>query len=193
GGLTLNNQEIRNAMAKKPERDFLQKIAQHPLMPKLMGGLSKRMLDQELVLRFWAFYYLDYSNEKFSKFLDHAMEKFKQSDHQKRDQFESIFDQAISRCDHLLGETAFQKKTEKTGVRYKNRSLFEVWMVSLARLDQSVFDKLLRHKADVREAVNQLLQDPDFYESISHSTQNKNRVHTRHAKVDTLIKQFTHA
>ncbi|MEM6406582.1 MAG: DUF262 domain-containing protein, partial [Pseudomonadota bacterium] len=126
GGLTLNKQEIRNAMAKKPERDFLQKIAQHPLMLKLMGGLSKRMLDQELVLRFWAFYCLDYSNEKFSKFLDHAMEKLKQSDRQRRDRFELIFNQAILRCDQLLGETAFQKKTEKTGVRYKNRSLFEV-------------------------------------------------------------------
>jgi hypothetical protein len=193
GGLTLNKQEIRNAMAAKSEREFLQKIAQHPLMLKLMDGLSKRMLDQELVLRFWAFYYLDYSSEKFSKFLDHAMEKLKQSDYQERNQFEFIFDQAISRCDQLLGETAFQKKTEKTGARYKNRSLFEVWMVSLARLDQPGFDKLLRHKADITEAVNQLLQDPDFYESISHSTQNKDRVNARHSKVNALIKRFAHA
>ncbi|MEL6721709.1 MAG: DUF262 domain-containing protein [Pseudomonadota bacterium] len=193
GGLTLNNQEIRNAMAKQQDRDLLKEIAEHPLMLKLIGDLSKRMLDQELVLRFWACYHLDYFNEKFSKFLDYAMENFKRSDHQKRDQFKLIFDQAISRCDQLLGETAFQKKTEKTGVRYKNRSLFEVWMVSLAKLEQPDFNTLLRHKADFKKAVNQLIQEPDFYESISHSTQNKDRVNTRHAKVDALIKGFTHA
>ncbi|MEL6750040.1 MAG: DUF262 domain-containing protein [Pseudomonadota bacterium] len=197
GGLTLNKQEIRNAMAKKADRKLLQEISEHNLMRKLMGDLSKRMMDQELVLRFWAFFYLDYFNKKYSKtfstFLDHAMEQFKKTNHDEREKFKSVFEQALSRCDQLFGETAFQKTKEKKGMRYKNRSLFEVWMVSLAKLNQAGFNKLLQHKERVTAALHELLQDSEFYKSISHSTQKSDHVRTRYAKVDTLIKRFTHA
>lgn len=197
GGLTLNKQEIRNAMAKKADRDLLQEVSQHVLMQKLMGDLSKRMLDQELVLRFWAFYYLDYFNEQYSKtfstFLDHAMEKFKQSDHEARNDFKSVFGQALSRCDQLFGEVAFQKTSEKKGMRYKNRSLFEVWMVSLAKLDQADFNRLLKNQNRVTAALHELLQDSEFYKSISHSTQKSDHVRTRYKKVKALIERCSYA
>jgi hypothetical protein len=197
GGLTLNNQEIRNAMAKEKDRGLLQEVAAYPLMEKLMGNLSKRMLDQELVLRFWAFYYLDYFNAQYSKtfstFLDHAMEKFKSSNDKERDHFKYIFNQALSRCYKLFGDVAFQKKLEKKGARYKNRSLFEVWMVSLAKLSETDFNKLTQNRDRVTAALHELLQDSEFYKSISHSTQKSDHVRTRYTKVDLLIKKFTHA
>ncbi len=64
GGLTLNNQEIRNALAKPRERKLLEEAANLEYSKAMLGDLSKRMQDQELVLRFWAFYQLDYLNEK---------------------------------------------------------------------------------------------------------------------------------
>jgi len=52
GGVTLNNQEIRNAMAKPVDRALLEELATHEFMRSTLGDLSKRMMDQELVLRF---------------------------------------------------------------------------------------------------------------------------------------------
>ncbi|MEJ2419335.1 MAG: DUF262 domain-containing protein, partial [Exilibacterium sp.] len=76
GGLTLNNQEIRNAMAKPRDRELLEELANLGYSKAMLGDLSKRMKDQELVLRFWAFYrfdYLDSENKKeIAPFLDMA-------------------------------------------------------------------------------------------------------------------------
>ena len=64
GGLVLNNQEIRNALAKPRERKFLQELAEDENLVRTMGDQSKRMVDQELVLRFISFYIQDYLNSK---------------------------------------------------------------------------------------------------------------------------------
>ena len=49
GGLTLNNQEIRNALAKPRDRELLEELANSECSKAMLGDLSKRMKDQELV------------------------------------------------------------------------------------------------------------------------------------------------
>uniref|UniRef100_UPI004057B880 GmrSD restriction endonuclease domain-containing protein n=1 Tax=Candidatus Electronema sp. TaxID=2698783 RepID=UPI004057B880 len=64
GGLTLNFQEIRNALTSQILRDYLRELAGDTYMKKTIGTKTKRMQDQELVLRFLAFYTMDYSQSK---------------------------------------------------------------------------------------------------------------------------------
>lgn len=192
GGITLNNQEIRNAMAKPEDRKLLERLAAHPSMLATMGDLSKRMMDQELVLRFWAFYRFDYLEPKNKKaislFLDKAMDEFKSSDSKYRIEFEKTFEKAISRCHRFLGEDAFEKQPAKESRRRrKNSTLFEVWMVTLAKLSEEEFEILEINKDLFKEALTKLLQDNDFINAISFATQKELHVRIRYDKLNQFI------
>lgn len=192
GGLMLNNQEIRNALAKPRDRDILKELANLEYSKAMLGDLSKRMKDQELVLRFWAFYRFDYLDPKNKKelasFLDKAMEELKKSDEDYRANFKHRYSTAILRCNQLLGKSGFEKDpTSKHGKRSKNSTLFEVWMVEMAKLAEADFNRLLDKKAVFREKQNLLLQDDEFLNAISYSTQKQDHVETRYRKVSSLI------
>ena len=144
GGLTLNNQEIRNALAKPRDRALLEELANLECSKVMLGDLSKRMKDQELVLRFWAFFrfdYLDPQNKKeIASFLDKAMEDIKRGDEQYREDFKNLYSTAIDRCYQLLGKSGFEKYPQSNSRKpSKNSTLFEVWMVELVKLKKSDF------------------------------------------------------
>ena len=193
-GMTLTNQEIRNAMAKPDDRSFLKQIATHKYMLDTMGDLSERMMDQELVLRFWAFYHFDYFDPKNKKtiasFIDRAMEELKSSSQRYRQEFKDSFDQAITRCYNLLGEMAFEKPPAEDGRRKrKNTTLFEVWMVTLAKLSNVEFNKLQANKGIFEEKRLNLFEDVDFSNAITYATQKETHGRVRYAKVKELIQE----
>ena len=191
-GLTLNNQEIRNAMAKPRDRELLEELSSLEYSKIMLGDLSKRMKDHELVLRFWAFYSFDYLEAKNKKemasFLDRAMEEIKKGNDEYRNNFKSKYSIAIKRCYQLLGEFGFEKEpSSDSRKRSKNSTLFEVWMVQLARLSCLEFKDLLNKKADVQSRASNLLKDIEFFNSITYSTQKRDHVEMRYEKVKNLI------
>lgn len=192
GGLTLNNQEIRNALAKPRDRALLEELANLECSKVMLGDLSKRMKDQELVLRFWAFFrfdYLDPQNKKeIASFLDKAMEDIKRGDEQYREDFKSLYSTAIDRCYQLLGKSGFEKYPQSNSRKpSKNSTLFEVWMVELVKLKKSDFTILVGKKIKLREELLSLLKDSEFLNAITYSTQKKIHVKIRYEKVKTLI------
>lgn len=198
GGLTLNNQEIRNAMAKPVDRELLEKLASHEYMIAMLGDMSKRMVDQELVLRFWAFYKFDYFDKKNKKaiafFLDKAMDEIKTGDENYRTNLEQNFVTAISRCYRLLGERAFEKgPSDDDSKKRKNTTLFEVWMVSLARLDATEFALLENNIKLFVEKTKELFNDAEFLNAITYSTQKESHVKIRYDKINKLISEAIHA
>lgn len=132
GGLTLNNQEIRNALAKPRDRELLEELANSACSKAMLGDLSKRMKDQELVLRFWAFYrfdYLDPKNKKeISSFLDKAMEDIKKGDDAYRAEFKAKYSTAIERCYQLLGEKGFEKTLHQEDGQKMQHYLKSGWL-----------------------------------------------------------------
>lgn len=193
GGLTLNNQEIRNALAGEKERKLLQELSAHPWMQTMMGDLSKRMKDQELVLRFWAFYSFDYLAEDNRKslalFLDRAMEDLKQGDQAYREQLSMLFVLALSRCRDLLGVAGFEKNPGAER-RSKNATLFEVWMSTLVKLSNEEFQHLLDNNIAFSKSYAALLGDSEFVSAISYNTQKTDHVALRYARVNQLLKPF---
>lgn len=192
GGLTLNNQEIRNALAKPRDRALLEELANLERSKFMLGDLSKRMKDQELVLRFWAFFrfdYLDPQNKKeIASFLDKAMEDIKRGDEQYREDFKNLYSTAIDRCYQLLGKSGFEKYPQSNSRKpSKNSTLFEVWMVELVKLKKSDFTILVGKKTKLREDLLNLLKDSEFLNAITYSTQKKIHVKIRYEKVKTLI------
>lgn len=194
GGLTLNNQEIRNALAKPRDRELLEELASLECSKAMLGDLSKRMKDQELVLRYWAFYCFDYLDPKNKKeiasFLDKAMEDIKKGDDEYRNNFKFQYSIAIKRCYQLLGTSGFEKDpTSNSRKRSKNSTLFEVWMVQLAKLPESDFNSLLVKQDVFRYKAQELLKDGEFFNAITYSTQKKDHVEKRYKKVNDLIEE----
>ncbi|MCI5222284.1 MAG: DUF262 domain-containing protein [Candidatus Electrothrix sp. AR4] len=195
GGLILNFQEIRNALASERVRHYLKKLAGNSYRKKVIGVKTKRMQDKELVLRFLAFYTMDYNNSKknITVFLDEMMEELEKMKQDALDSLESTFCMALKRSWELFGETAFEKITDKSVAikrRRKNSTLFEVWTVALAHLSEEEMKVLLAHKEVLQEKHIQLMAPDELYfRTITFSTQKREYYKIRCETVKGLIEE----
>jgi hypothetical protein len=199
GGLTLNFQEIRNALASPQLRSYLKELAEDPYMKKTIGAKTKRMQDQELVLRFLAFYTMNYleSKKNITVFLDEMMEKLEKMHRDELGKLGNAFRTALKRSWDVFGETAFEKITDNSELikrKRKNSTLFEVWTVALARLSENEMNLLIENKAILQKKHSRLITDDEFYfRSITFSTQTKGSYKTRCEKVQELINEVLDA
>lgn len=193
GGLVLNNQEIRNALAPKNLREFIAKLAKNEFLVKTVGDQSKRMIDQELVLRFLAFYTMNYTTHEaksITTFLDDMIKKMKKTDDEELLKLENIFYAAMQRSWDIFEKEAFEKCNidGKKPRREKNSTLFEVWTVTLAKLSAENFAKILLKRAELlNKHENLMMKDADYFKSITLSTQKRDHFKIRHQKVNQII------
>jgi len=197
GGLVLNNQEIRHAMATNKLRSYMKTLTREEFFIKTVGDISNRMRDQEYVLRFLAFYKLDYisSSREISTFLDNMMDEMKNNRYD-LDELHQIFTTAMKRCWEMFCGRAFEKKGEGNDIksRRKNSSLFEVWTVNLAKLTEDEYQKVLMKKEQIIKKHTQLMtDDSDYLNSISYSTHKKEHYKIRHERVKALIREVINA
>lgn len=200
GGLVLNNPEIRNAMARPQERAYLRRLAENEYLIKTMGDQSKRMMDQELVMRFIAFYRLDPQKSGYkniAEFLDLAMEMLKKAPEAELESLEDAFRRSLKACYEIFGRNAFEKRGRndpKNGHLRKNTSLFEAWTVEMAKQNDETIERLVKRRETVI-AKNKTLIDEDvnFYNAISLATQKRDYIRIRHEAVASIIREVAHA
>lgn len=198
GGLVLKNQEIRNALAQPRERKFLEHLANDENLVRTMGNQSKRMVDQELVLRFISFYTQDYlkSPKNIAVFLDESMESIKYYSEVDLNKLSGVFRRATRLSFEIFGETAFEKPdvAEPQRRKRKNTSLFEVWSVWLAKISDKQASSLIANKDQVVEKLKNLIEkDNLFLNSISFATQKRDHVRIRYDRVGKIIQEITNA
>lgn len=195
GGLVLNDQEIRNAMASPKIRKYLESLAKDDYLIKTVGDQSRRMLDQEMVLRYLAFRFLDFEQSKknITSFLDEMMNELKKAKQNKLDDYKHSFHLAIKRCWDIFGERAFEKNTDGNYGRRKrkNSTLFEVWMTALSKITEEEMQQLLLKKDALINGHIQLIKnDNDYMRSITYATQKKEHYRIRHEKIKQLIQEI---
>jgi len=194
GGLVLNDQEIRNAMAKPEVRRYLEKLAQDKYLKKTIGDQSRRMVDQEMVLRYLAFRFLDFENSKknITSFLDEMIDKLSTAAESELAEYSDSFRLAIHRCWNIFEDRAFEKSTDGTHAkrRRKNSTLFEVWMNALSRVSHEDM-QILENKRELlkRKHLDLMANDNDYFRSITYSTQKKEHYRIRRDKVKQLIEE----
>lgn len=198
GGLVLTDQEIRNAMAKPEIRDYLKNLASDEYLIKTVGDQTKRMIDQELVLRFLAFYFMDYeaSTKNITNFLDEMVDKMEKAKKQELDFYKKTFHSAVERCWLIFDDSAFEKRSTeaKQRRRRKNSTLFEVWTVALAKIEEPIVDRLIKRKDMLIDKHLRLIaEDNDYFRSITYSTQKRDHFRTRRDKVSKIIKEVLNA
>ena len=198
GGLVLTDQEIRNAMAKPAIRTYLEGLASYEYLKKTIGDQSRRMVDQELVLRYLAFQFMDYEQTKknISTFLDEMINKLKKSSSAELDSYRESFQKAIYRCWQIFGAVAFEKRIndQNTRRRRKNSTLFEVWTNALAALSESEMITLYERREElIQKDLDMMTKDNDYFKSITYSTQKKDHFRIRRDKVAKIIMEVLHA
>ncbi len=198
GGIVLNDQEIRNAMAKPSIRRWIEELAKDEYLINIFGDRSERMMDQELVLRFLAFHYQDYekSTKNITSFIDEMIEKLEKATEKQLIDYKDAFKRATKRCWLIFGESAFEKQIKDAPTRRKRKSspLFEVWTNALVDVNERDVKTLIQKKELLIEKHTILMSDDsDYFRSITYSTQKKDHFRTRRDKVNQLIMEILNA
>lgn len=199
GGRSLNNQEIRNSVLRKDSRDFIRDLANSDEF-KLATNNSikpKRMMDQELVIRFIGFYFVYKQTNWFpqlryngimDEFLDDVVEIL-------NNDFKSVpfsiikkdFMLSMKNAFILFDDYAFRKVKidyDKYSRNMINKSLFTAFSVLLSNYDYEVIEK----KGNIIKDFAKWLHKEDYlFESITYGTNDRSRIDTTFLLIEEFL------
>jgi hypothetical protein len=199
GGRSLNNQEIRNSVLRKESRDFVRKLASSEGFKIATNNSvkAKRMMDQELIIRYIGFYliYKDkiiptklHYNGKMDEFLDNVVEilnnEYKTFPF---NQIEKDFMLAMKNANILFGGYAFRKVELDYYIQAKNminKSLFTAFSVLLSDYEQNVVES--KGKV-IKDFANWLLKESYLFESITYGTNDRARIDTTFLLIEKFL------
>jgi len=171
GGTPLSEQEIRMSIFHGEFSDLLNELNTFEPWRKVFGSVHKRMKDQELILRFLAFYYNEASYTRpLKEFLNIYMGRNRYIERRKREKHAETFRRTISFINKTLGSKAFRPE------RSFNAAVFDSVMVGVARRLEK---EPIREKDRFIDAYQQLLKKEDFQEAVFTGTSDEKKVQTR--------------
>lgn len=188
GGTQLNRQEVRNCIFIGKSTRLLKGLSEENYFQESIdwGVKSTRMKDRELILRYLAFRWFDFENEytgDMSDYVENAMKKInKMEDDQiqeMRDDFELVMLLSID----IWGEGNFRIPTEFTRGTI-NTAIFETVCHFLSS-NSEVF--INRNKQVIKENYTLLINHPVYFEAVTKSTGNKNKVLERFRLVHEML------
>jgi hypothetical protein len=195
GGLILNSQEIRHALNQGISATFIAELADLKEFKEASeNALSpNRMMDREFVTRFISFYLFPHTEylPDLDTYMNRAMSDIKKLSQVQRDEIKSNFVKSMKLAKSIFKNWAFRKSDKYPEKRKPiNKALFEVWSVSLAKLNETERSKLIEKKEFVfEESINLIKQDSNFFASITTSTGNKSSVNYRFTKIESIIQE----
>lgn len=185
GSIALNAQELRNSIYRGPLNRLLQTLSGSPAFRMALGVRTKRrrMVDEELVLRFLALSngYPAY-RAPLKRFLNEFMEEFRDAPAERLDAFARTFDAAIGNVVATLDGAAF-RVTDATGQPIEsviNRALYDAQMLVFGHVAGGL---LIARRAAVIREMAALFQDELFDDSIRRATGDRARLRIRVERV----------
>ena len=177
-GTRLNPQEMRSAIYHGRLIDELDTLNRAPVWRSLFGKVSPRQKDQELILRFLAFFFDAQSyRPPMTEFLTRFVGKHRNPPDDFLKKASTIFIRTMDAFEQALGEKAFRPD------RALNAAVFDSMSVALAReLDSSGHPP---KPSITKMAHDDLLNDPAYMDAVSRTTANEQSVKTRMEKAKT--------
>ena len=182
-GVRLTPQEMRSAIYRGTLIDKLGVLNDEPVWRSIFGRVSRRQKDQELILRFLAFYF---DSENYKPPMTEFLTKFAGKNRNPQDAFlekaSHVFVRTMTAFEGALGKNAFRPD------RALNVAVFDSMAVALAR--RIVSTDRTPELEDIRTAHRDLLDDSDYMDAVSRRTANEQSVRTRMKKATEHFKSF---
>ncbi len=171
GGRKLTPQEIRSAIYHGDLIDLLKELNETEQWRNLFGGNSRRLKDQEMILRFLAFLYpaQDYARP-MAEFLSGFAKRNRNPDEARRTEFKNSFTGTIALLDEAVGPRAFRPE------RNFNAAVFDSVTVGLAR---RLLSGTRPEPTAVSEAFQSFIEDPNYLDAALRSTADEALVERR--------------
>ena len=186
-GEPLTRQQMRNCLYMGAATRFLKEESKTLIFLQATGQSLRTttMRDREFVNRFCAFQILGLDEYRdMDEFLAISLKKLNMEE----DSLPALSEQLRTALDnnfHLFGKHAFRKHEpgqEKRSVL--NASLWDVMSTGLSRYSR----QFVEERSDtLRDGFYRLLEDRDFQQSISYSTNSVKQVRYRFGKVKTIL------
>lgn len=203
GGKPLNRQEIRNSMAKPEVRSFIQGLASSSEFLLATDNSIKpiRMEDQELVLRFTAFYlskFIDpskYYKGDMETYLDETLDYInKNYNTGLLSEIAIAFQNSMKNAFHLFGRYAFRKMSLENLTENRrsliNKSLFTVWSVVLSQIDHNQLILEIGDGQLIEAFADRISEDSDYYDALTIGTNQANKINYGFEVANQLLLEY---
>lgn len=171
GGTPLSAQEIRASVYHGPFIDLLKELNANKAWRDVFGPPQKRMKDQELILRFFAFYYFSEQYKRpLKEFLNRYIARNQKLQVQTANDLKDLFDTTIGFINLALGNQAFRPE------RAFNAAVFDSVMVGTAmRLSNSRIENI----ENFVNKYHSLLHNEEFQDAVLTGTSDDKKVKSR--------------
>ena len=171
GGANLRPQEIRTAVFGGPLDDLLQELNGDPHWRQIYGSPSRRLKDQELILRYLALLTdLDEYSRPMTEFLNVFMAAHRNLESLDGDEISEWFHGAVELLARSVGDRVFRP------VSVVNAAVFDATMVGLTR---RLAQGAIHDEHGVSSAYHGLLKDAAFQDSYQRATADDASVRSR--------------
>lgn len=188
--MPLNAQELRNCIYRGSLNDLLKDAVQYEPWLNIISRKEpdKRMRDEELVLRFFAFSIHGVDNYRTPQkhWLNDAAKAGQKYSEEKVRELKSIWEKAIDiSLMWFEPSECFRREISKRS-KAINRALFDLTMLSAARVNRDV---AIRKREAFRKQYFTILDDSTFNDLISRAVDHKSRTISRHRMWDERVNQ----
>lgn len=192
-GKQRNRQELRDAFYQGARARDIKKMAESEEFLQATHQMvgRKGMADRELVVRYFAFrllYPFFYTTQSMDDFLDKGMDALLARYEEDYEKDVSRFKTTMQHCYTLLNDIAF---ININSVRRRiNKSLFDVFTYTIARLSDDEYQNLIRHREPFYNQYRQLFEGNGFLSSIRLRNHSKEAIRERFDKMEEFVEQF---
>jgi Protein of unknown function DUF262 len=171
GGLKLTPQEVRTAASYGTLIVLLRNLNSEGNWRKIFGKPSVRLKDQELILRFLAFYFEGEGYEKpVNEFLNKFVSRHRNPPEKFLKECKERFSSMINTVFDVFGEKAFRP------VGSLNAAVFDSVAVAIAK---RLAKGKVKNPAKLKAAYDQLLAKKGFLSAVTSATSDEANVRTR--------------
>ncbi|MDD4753884.1 GmrSD restriction endonuclease domain-containing protein [Proteiniphilum propionicum] len=181
GSVRLNPQELRHGIYNGTLMTKIEELAKSSIFKKLTStGNDNRMKGDELILRYFTLVerYAEYV-KPMSVFLNKYAEDNRFMPENQVKDLANNFTSNLNKCHLLYGDFAFKTFDENRKRLKANTALYEAQMLSMNTVNPTLQQIKAINKTEVINKLELLLQNVDFYNTITKATTDKNVITKR--------------
>ncbi len=179
GGVNLQPQEIRSALYNGNFAQLMKELNEDKYWRSLVGRVSKRQRDIEMILRFFAFlYYRDRYEGSMKGFLNTFMSDNRSCSKVPESELRSTFSTTVERICSAIGDNAFKPK------RSVNAAVLDSIMVGVAL---SIKSRVTISDVALKANYEELMKNPEYVAFTETGTSKEDSVNYR---MDQAIAAF---